>query len=459
MSGLLLRNVELGGAITDVRIADGNVAAIGPGQRGEAEIDARGGALIPGLADHHIHLFATAARMQSLDLREVHDTEALRNRVRAACASLSDGAWLRATGYDDTRLGLLSRHDLDAASPRHPVRVQDRTGALWVLNSRALELVLDDAPPACVELDADGAPTGRVWRGDAWLRTRINSTPPSLRPLSRKLASYGVTHVTDAGTSNGLEEAALFAQARGDGDLLQKLTLMSGGEIPPSDQYEIGPIKVLPDERDLPDIDDIIAKIALARRLARPLAVHCVTATELALTLAAFSTVGARAGDRIEHGSVIPEASLDTIRALGLTVVSQPHFVRERGDRYLASVDANDRPDLYRLNSLLQRNVPLAAGSDAPYGGFDPWRGIKAAMERRTEAGLALGRDEQLSGARALDLYLTPLSAPGGAPRSIEVGGPADLCVLKAPLADVLAAPSCDQVAATIIGGTIAYRA
>lgn len=459
MSGLLLRNVELNGAITDVRITGDRISDIGASLRGGDALDGRGGALIPGLADHHIHLFATAARMASLDLRDVNSKAALQARVRDACAGLDDGAWLRATGYDDTHIGLISRQDLDAASPRHPVRVQDRTGALWVLNARALDLVLDRAPPACVELDAHGAPTGRVWRGDDWLRARIGTAPPNLHALSRTLARYGVTHVTDAGASNGPAEAALLADARGGGALLQKLTLMSGGEIARSAQYEIGPIKILPDERALPDIEEIIAKIALARRLARPVAVHCVTAAELALTLAAFETAGARAGDRIEHGSVIPAASLGVIRDLGLTIVSQPHFVRERGDRYLASVDAADRPDLYRLDSLLQRGVPLAAGSDAPYGGADPWRAIAAAMERRTEAGLSLGADEKLCGARALELYLTAPLAPGGRPRTIERGGAADLCVLKAPLAEALAAPSSDHVAATIIGGTIAYAA
>lgn len=458
MSTLLLRNVELGGAITDVHIVDGKIASIAPNQVGGESIDARGGALIPGLADHHIHLFATAAKMASLDLTGVRGKETLQVCVREACARCPAGDWLRAINYDDTHIGLLSRRDLDAASPDHPVRVQDRTGALWVLNTRALDLVIEGEPPSCVERDETGAPTGRIWRGDAWLRERIGATPPSLHTLSRALASCGVTHITETGVTNGPREAGLLADARRSGELAQHLTLMSGGEIQASNQYEIGPIKILPDERDLPDIDAVIAKIALARRLNRAVAVHCVTATELALSLAAFETAGACPGDRIEHGSVIPAAALDAIRALGLTVVSQPHFVRERGDRYLATVDAADQPDLYRLNSILAHDIPLAAGSDAPYGSIDPWRAIAAAKERRTEAGLPLGAEEKLCGARALDLYLTSPSAPGSAPRKVEAGAPADLCLLNVPLAEALAAPSSDYVAATIINGAIAYR-
>jgi cytosine/adenosine deaminase-related metal-dependent hydrolase len=64
VNALTLRNVEIDGhAGLDVRLQDGRVAAIGerlPG-RGD-DLDGRGGALIPGLIDHHIHLFATAAQ-------------------------------------------------------------------------------------------------------------------------------------------------------------------------------------------------------------------------------------------------------------------------------------------------------------------------------------------------------------------------------------------------------------
>ena len=48
-------------AALDVRIADGCVVECAPGLRaaaGEEELDAAGGALLPGLHDHHIHLRA-----------------------------------------------------------------------------------------------------------------------------------------------------------------------------------------------------------------------------------------------------------------------------------------------------------------------------------------------------------------------------------------------------------------
>ena len=46
----------------------------------------------------------------------------------------------------------------------------------------------------------------------------------------------------------------------------------------------------------------------------------------------AFAEAGARAGDRIEHAAVAPPDVVALVAALPLTVVTQPGFIRERGD-------------------------------------------------------------------------------------------------------------------------------
>ena len=62
--------------------------------------------------------------------------------------------------------------------------------------------------------------------------------------------------------------------------------------------------------------------------------------------------------------------------------------------------------------------------------------------------------------ARAIDgvtVAVTAPTDPGGAPRRVEVGAPADLCLLDRPLTDVLADPSADHVRATWIGGRVVH--
>jgi predicted amidohydrolase YtcJ len=338
------------------------------------------------------------------------------------------------------------------------VRVQHRSGALWILNGPALRQALTGDPaPDCVERDAGGRPTGRIWRGDAWLAAQLGRTAPPLAPVGQALAACGITALTDASATTDAQTAAILAAALAAGDLPQRLTLMSAGPLAPPRGVRTGPLKILLDDDRLRDFDEVLARVADARAWGRAVAVHCVTAAELALTLAAFETAGPLPGDRIEHGSVIPEAAIATIRALGLTVVTQPGFVRTRGDRYLAEVDPAEQADLYRLASLRAAGVPLAASSDAPYGRPDPWAAIAAATDRRTAAGRRLGPAEALSPREAMDLWLGDPLDPGGPPRRVAVGAAADLCLLDRPLSAVLARPSAERVAATIIGGRVVH--
>ncbi len=459
---ILIRNAEVAGRPgQDVRLSGGRIQVIGEGLASAAEtIDARGGALIAGLIDHHIHLLATAARADSLSLSDVGNADGLALRLREGLAARPPGAWLRAVGYNDGAAGLLGRDDLDRLAPDHPVRVQDRTGALWILNSRALQLIWKGDLPPSVELDPAGRPTGRIWRGDAWLQSRIGRVAPPLAPIGAILASRGVTGAMDASATNDADSALLLAEAVRAGDLPLNLHLMSAGplEPPPDGAYEVGPLKILLDDRDLPSVEDLVARIAVARATRRAVAVHCVTAAELAVTLAAFETAGAMPGDRVEHGGMIPVHAIDPIVRLGLTVVTQPGFVFERGERYLADIEIAEQPDLYRAASLSAAGIPLASSSDAPYGPLDPWTAMRAAVRRETSAGRPIGLEERVSPAMALRLYQGAFERPGGESRQVAVGAAADLCLLKTGLDEALAVLSADLVAATFVGGRCVYR-
>jgi len=456
---LILRNVEIGGRPgLDVRLHSGMVAEIGVRLAGSArEMDGGGGALIPGLIDHHIHLLATAAQAETLPLEQVRCADELAARINAWAAAHPPGAWLRASGYHERIAGLLSRDELDRLAPRHPIRVQHQTGSLWMLNSLALGLVLTNDMPACVERDVAGRATGRVWRGDVWLRGRIGNAPPALGGVGARLAAFGVTAVTDASVTTDEVSAGLLADARQSGALPQRLLLMSGGklEAPLDGAYAVGPVKIVLDEWNLPGLDELVARIANARLQGRAVAVHCVTGVELALTLAAFEEAGSRAGDRLEHGGVIGREEIAVIARLGLAVVTQPSFLFERGDRYLDENDPAVHGDLYRCASLRAAGVPVAASSDAPYASCDPWAAMRAATRRRTRSGRSVGAEEIVSATTALDMFLGAAERPGGAARTVRVGEQADLVLLRTGLSDALAVLDAELVAATFIGGAV----
>ena len=204
------------------------------------------------------------------------------------------------------------------------------------------------------------------------------------------------------------------------------------------------------DDDTLPPLDELADRIRAAHAAGRPAAVHCVTRVQLVLTLAALDLAGRLPGDRIEHGAVIGADSLADLR--GLTVVTQPHFVAERGEQYAADVPPDDLADLWRLRSLIDAGVDVAAGSDAPFGDCDPWRSMRAAV-RRPELFAA---DEAVSPGRALALWLGEPAAPGTA-RLVAPGRPADLTLLRAGPREALDSLASDLVAATFIGGEPVY--
>ncbi|MGZ4729477.1 MAG: amidohydrolase family protein [Acidimicrobiales bacterium] len=461
---LLLRNVEHGGLLVDVAVRSGRIEAIAPDlpePAGAIVVEGDGGAVLPGLHDHHLHLMALAASLDSVDVGapRVVDEPSMAATLRAAAASTAPGAWLRAIGYHEPRTRPLDRWQLDAMVPDRPVRVQHRSGALWVLNSRALAEVglLDGAPlpPGC-ESSPDGAPNGRLLRLDAWLSERVPRRPPDLARVGRLLLGRGVTGVTDMTPFVSEDHLAPIAAAVADG-LLPQHVIVTGAPSFDLDalpaQVTAGPAKVLLHDHDLPTPDQIAGQIRAARSRGRAVAVHCVTRASLVLTLAAFGDVGAVAGDRIEHGAVVPPELHGDLLRLGLTVVTQPNFVAERGDDYLTDVDVEDIPHLWPCRSLIAAGIPVAAGTDAPFGRPDPWQLIGAAVTRRAPSGAILGAAERLDPPAALDLLLRPGARPGAAARRVAVGRAADLCVLSGSRAEALGAPTDVRVARVIIGG------
>ncbi|MEZ5143501.1 MAG: amidohydrolase family protein [Acidimicrobiales bacterium] len=348
-------------------------------RRGEEVVDAGGNAVLAGLHDHHVHLRSAAAAMTSVDAAHLDGAAALRAALADAAAIRSPGEWLRVVRYHASIAGDLDRSRLDRLSPPGvPVRVQHRTGALWVLNSPACTLLgLDAAEHAGVD-----ARRGLLWRRDDLLRSASTLGPGSLAAFGRGAAARGVTGFTDATPDGSSTDARDLARDLRQAGVPQRLHLMAPvGAVPPDvDRATTGPVKVLLDDAQLPSLDELSDLVRDAHGGARPVAVHCVTQVQLVLTLAALACVGTVAGDRIEHGSVIPTELIGELRRLGVTVVSQPHFVAERGDDYLREVDPDDVGSLYRLRSLSAAGVALAAGTDALR------RGRPVAVDRRRRA-------------------------------------------------------------------------
>jgi predicted amidohydrolase YtcJ len=442
----------------DVRIVGDTIAACAPGMRclpGEDDLDAAGGALLPGLHDHHVHLRALAAARVSVAAGppQVRTVGELAARLQEADQELVPGAWIRCVGYHESVAGPLDSRALDGILPHRPVRVQHRTGALWMLNSMAARQVgLDGCDQAGVERDRAGRAIGRLWRMDAWLAERTGSQPPDLALVSAEAAARGITGFTDATPGMTSRDVGALAAAVGTGAIVQRVHCMArpGMAASNAERFTLGPVKILLDDATLPGLAELASQVAAAHVAGRPVAVHCVTRVQLILALAALDEAGRRPGDRIEHGAIIPAESFNRLN--GLTVVTQPHFITERAEQYAAEVDPADLRDLWRLSSLLNARIAVAAGTDAPFGDADPWGVIRSAVRRPP----GLGTKEAISVVHAIGLFLGTSAAPA-TERTITVGHQADLTLLRVPPAEAERILIAELVAATIVGGKVVY--
>lgn len=464
---LLVRQAEVYAelnAARDVRCRNGKIIEIGTGLQsdpGERVIEARGGVLLPGLHDHHIHLIALAAARQSVHCGPptVNNLESLTTVLREVKGS----GWIRGVGYHESVAGMLHRTQLDDLVSNRPVRIQHRSGKLWFVNSRAAQLLQLDQHRSLqgIECDASDAPTGRLFRMDQWLREQLaDAVIPDIKSASRLLAGFGVTGITDATAANSSATQDQYLKWIENGDLLQRVLLMGDESMAQMHQNLIqsGALKIMLDDYALPDFEDLKQHIVNAHQQQRCVAMHCVTAVELLFALSVLNAAGAQSGDRIEHASVTPDDTIPLIRATGITIVTQPNFIAERGDQYAEDIESTEHHHLYRCKTFLESGIPLGGGTDAPFGNPDPWRAMSAAVNRKTLSGKLLGELERLSPEQALHLFTTAAANPGAAARTITVGSTADLCLLDRPWHEARLRLQHEDVTATIRAGEVIYQ-
>lgn len=430
---LIQRAVLLDGTPADIRVGARivDVADRLVPRPGEDVYDAAGGTVLPGLHDHHLHIRAAAAAMTSVHVgpEVVRNLDDLRGLLTGAPVG-ADG-WIRAVGYHDAGAGELDRGVLDAAGPSVPVRVQHRSGVLWTVNSAGLQ-----------RLGLPGHPDGRLRSADISWSAALPRTEPDLAQFSNRLSGYGVTGLTDATPDLGAADAAVMAEARRRGDLRQGVHLLAPGK------------RILHDD-DL-DLDELTRWVGDRHAEDVPVALHCVTAAQLIVALAALRSAGRHPADRIEHAATVPDDAVAELAAAGVTVVTQPNFVAERGDQYLVDVPAAQHHELWRVATLTRAGVPVALSTDAPFGDADPWAAMRAAVHRRTPGGAVLGPRERISAQAALTMFLGTAQAPLS-PRRVCPDAPGDLCVLSEPPATVLGELDAGLVAATVLAGELVF--
>ena len=474
MSDLLLANARVltmdpaRPSAAAVAVRDGRILAAGAEDEARAALGARpkrvdcaGGLLLPAFIDAHCHLLAYAATLLCADCTAARSIAEIQEAVRIQAQRAAAGQWVRAFGYEETRLAdgrHPDRHDLDAVAPHLPVRLIHRSGHASVLNSAALRLAriditTEEPPGGAIDRDETGEPSGLL----LGMEHVIEGIAPPLgydelaagvRAACARLLRAGVTCVQDATPTNGTAQWELFEQLCDDGALPIDVVLMEGvehlGELPERSadgRLRRGAVKIMLHELGdeiAPDATELALLVAQVHAAGRQVAVHAIGAGAVSAAAGAIEAALAQHPrddhrHRIEHCGLLPEGMAQRLARAGIVVVSQPSFLYERGDRYLALVPEEAQPDLYAFRSLRQAGVTIAASSDAPVTRPEPLASAATAAGRRAASGSAVAAEQSVSVAEALSWWTAGAARAGfldGERGAVRPGLRADLLLL-----------------------------
>jgi predicted amidohydrolase YtcJ len=202
-------------------------------------VDLRGGMLVPGFQDAHVHPVGGGLDMLQCDMHELASQEDYLLAVKTYADEHPEREWILGGGWamDVFPGGTPTKELLDAIVPDRCVFLPNRDGhGAWV-NSRALEVagVTSDTPDPAdgrIERTADGQPSGTLHEGAMDLVAR-HAPPPTTAEMAEGLLkgqeylhSLGITAWQDAIVDDHEQfgrNYTTYLDAAGRGDLTARV--------------------------------------------------------------------------------------------------------------------------------------------------------------------------------------------------------------------------------------------
>lgn len=216
-----------------VAIAGGLIEAIGGAEVADGArevIDARGGLLMPGFDDGHIHLLSGAREANGALLYPLETVGEIQARIAAHAAATPDAEWVLGRGwlYAAFPGAMPTAALLDAVVPDRPAWMGCFDGHTGWANTAAMRLAgvdreTPDPPAGVIVRDADGNPTGAFKEEAQALIDRVVPQPTddedrdSVRRAIAGLHASGITAAQDAWLTP--VELAFWDDFHGDGEL------------------------------------------------------------------------------------------------------------------------------------------------------------------------------------------------------------------------------------------------
>ncbi len=479
--------------------------------------------VVPGFNDAHLHLASAGFERLTVNLVGVKSLTEFRERIRARVETAAPGEWIVGGGWDETLWpvqALPSRWDIDEVTADHPAFLQRVDGHIAVANTRALQLAsvtVASKDPAGGKIDRDetGTPTG-ILRESA--RAAVFAVIPKPTPDKRRqaieaalqdLARWGVTSAQD---NSSWEDFQIYEELEREGKLtaritewlpfdapLEQLDLWRKSHSPSDNLLHTGMLKGFmdgslgsrtaallepysddPRNSGLPQYEPAKLKEMTKERVEAGFQVgfHAIGDKGVQMALDAFAEADKDArqrkiktanGDadyrlRIEHAQVTTRGQILRFKELKIIASMQPNHLLTDMNWALSRLGATRAAHSYAWAEFLKRGVTLAFGTDYPVEPVTPFRGLYAAVSRKSEDGKKEYFPEQkLNMEQAIAAYTTGSAFAEFAERdkgTLAPGMLADFAVLDRDVTAVAPAKILEtKVLRTVVGGKTMYQA
>ncbi|MDR3572743.1 MAG: amidohydrolase family protein [Anaerolineaceae bacterium] len=440
----------------------------------------------PGLTDAHLHLENYAQSLRRIDCETSTRQECLQ-RVAERAAKARPGDWILGHGWNHNVWpeGSGNAQMLDLAAPHNPVYLTTKSLHAGWANSTALQMAginssTPDPTDGKLERGVSGAPTGILFEAAVALVESILPTPSveqtdqAILAAQTEMWKMGLTGAHDFDQASSF--AALETLDQRDQLRLRVIKSIAVDNLAHavavglrsgfgSKYLRIGSVKMFADGALGPrtaamlkpyeneanysgllmmDAEQVSERGQEATRHGISLAIHAIGDRANHEVLNGYAQVRQfedqqrlpRLRHRIEHVQLLHPEDLDRLAKYDIIASMQP--IHATSDMLIADQHWGERSAYaYVWQSLLERGVRLAFGSDAPVESPNPFWGLHAAVTRRRADGspgsAGWHPEQRLTLMQALDAYTQgPAYAAGLENRlgKLEPGYYADLIVL-----------------------------